>query len=132
MSSAHTARPRPRTLEELGEPYQAGDQVGLTGLEARFEKQLAGTPSGDIMAVAAGDQVEVIDHIAGREPEPVKTTLDPAVQAAVEVALGDTTQPTAVVVVDSHSNVRAVASRPSASSTGRWRASTRRARRSRW
>jgi len=99
-------------LEELGEPYQAGDQVGLTGLEARFEKQLAGTPSGDIMTVAAGDQVEVIDHIAGREPEPVKTTLDPAVQAAVEVALGDTTQPTAVVVVDSHSNVRAVASRP--------------------
>jgi cell division protein FtsI/penicillin-binding protein 2 len=99
-------------LEELGEPYQAGDQVGLTGLEARFEKQLAGTPSGDIMTVAAGDQVEVIDHIAGTEPEPVRTTLDPSVQAAVEVALGDTTQPTAVVVVDSHSNVRAVASRP--------------------
>jgi cell division protein FtsI/penicillin-binding protein 2 len=99
-------------LEELGEPYQAGDRVGLTGLEARFEKQLAGTPSGDIMTVAAGDQVEVIDHITGQEPEPVRTTLDPAVQAAVEVALGDTTQPTAVVVVDSHSNVRAVASRP--------------------
>jgi cell division protein FtsI/penicillin-binding protein 2 len=99
-------------LEELGEPYQAGDQVGLTGLEARFEKQLAGTPSGDIMTVAAGDQVEVIDHITGRDPEPVSTTLDPAVQAAVEVALGDTAQPTAVVVVDSHSNVRAVAARP--------------------
>ncbi len=99
-------------LDELGEPYQAGDRVGLTGLEARFETQLAGTPSGDIMTVAAGDQVEVIDHIAGRDPEPVKTTLDPAVQAAVEVALGDTTRPTAVVVVDSHSNVRAVASRP--------------------
>jgi cell division protein FtsI/penicillin-binding protein 2 len=99
-------------LEELGEPYQVGDRVGLTGLEARFEKQLAGTPSGDIMTVAAGDQVEVIDHITGTEPVPVRTTLDPAVQAAVEVALGDTTQPTAVVVVDSQSNVRAVASRP--------------------
>jgi cell division protein FtsI/penicillin-binding protein 2 len=99
-------------LAELGEPYQVGDRVGLTGLEARFEKQLAGTPSGDIMTVAAGDQVEVIDQIAGREPEPVRTTLDPAVQAAVEVALGDTTRPTAIVVVDSQSNVRAVASRP--------------------
>ncbi|HET8620713.1 MAG TPA: NTF2-like N-terminal transpeptidase domain-containing protein, partial [Acidimicrobiales bacterium] len=38
-------------LEELGEPYQAGDQVGLTGIEARYETQLAGTPSGDIMTV---------------------------------------------------------------------------------
>jgi cell division protein FtsI/penicillin-binding protein 2 len=99
-------------LDELGEPYQVGDRVGLTGLEARFEKQLAGAPSGDIMTVAAGDQTEVIDHITGRDPVPVKTTLDPAVQAAVEVALGDTTRPTAVVVVDSHSNIRAVASRP--------------------
>ena len=99
-------------LEELGEPYAVGDLVGLTGIEARFETQLAGTPSGDIMTVAAAEQVEVIDRIEGRAPQPVRTTLDPAVQAAVEVALGDTTRPTAVVVVDADSNVRAVASRP--------------------
>jgi cell division protein FtsI/penicillin-binding protein 2 len=99
-------------LEELGAPYQAGDQVGLTGIEARFEAQLAGAPSGEIRTVAAADQVEVIDTIEGRAPEPVRTTLDPAVQAAVEVALGDTTQPTAVVIVDAASNIRAVASRP--------------------
>jgi cell division protein FtsI/penicillin-binding protein 2 len=99
-------------LEELGEPYQAGDLVGLTGIEARYETQLAGTPSGDIMTVAAGDQVEVIDRIEGRTPQPVRTTLDQAAQAAVEVALGTTTSPTAVVVVDAAGNVRAVASRP--------------------
>ena len=99
-------------LEELEAPYQAGDQVGLTGIEARFEAQLAGAPSGEIRTVAAADQVEVIDTIEGRAPEPVRTTLDPAVQAAVEVALGDTTQPTAVVIVDAASNIRAVASRP--------------------
>jgi cell division protein FtsI/penicillin-binding protein 2 len=99
-------------LEELGAPYQAGDQVGLTGIEARFETQLAGTPAGEIRTMAAADQVEVIGTIEGRAPEPVRTTLDPAVQAAVEVALGDTTQPTAVVVVDATSNIRAVASRP--------------------
>jgi cell division protein FtsI/penicillin-binding protein 2 len=99
-------------LAELGPPYEAGDQVGLTGIEARFETQLAGTPSGEIRTVAAADQVEVIATIEGRAPEPVRTTLDPAVQAAVEVALGDTTQATAVVVVDAASNIRAVASRP--------------------
>ncbi len=100
-------------LDDLGEPYQAGDKVGLTGIEARFEKKLAGTPSGDIQVVGAGDEVlDTIGRVEGRAPEPVRTTLDPTVQALVEAALGDTTQPTAVVVVDSQDNVRAVASRP--------------------
>ncbi len=101
-------------LEELGEPYQAGDSVGLSGLEGRFETQLAGTPSGDITVVRdIGDEVvATVGRIEGRAPKPVRTTIDPAVQSAVEAALGDTTRPTAIVVVDSKSNVRAVASRP--------------------
>jgi cell division protein FtsI/penicillin-binding protein 2 len=100
-------------LEELGEPYQAGDLVGLSGLEARFEEELAGTPSSSIQVVGPDDEVvEELERFEGREPQPVQTTLDPAVQAAVEAALGDTTTPTAIVVVDSKSNVRAAASRP--------------------
>ena len=100
-------------LEELGEPYEAGDLVGLTGLEALYEEQLAGTPSTTIQVVGADDEVvEDVERFEGRAPEPVQTTLDPAVQEAVEAALGDTTTPTAIVVVDSKSNVRAVASRP--------------------
>jgi cell division protein FtsI/penicillin-binding protein 2 len=100
-------------LTELGEPYQGGDRVGLTGLEARFEKQLAGTPSGEIQVVGSDDTVvKAVGTIEGTAPEPVTTTLDPAVQAAVEAALGDTTQPLAVVVVDAKDNVRAAASRP--------------------
>jgi cell division protein FtsI/penicillin-binding protein 2 len=100
-------------LDELGEPYQAGDLVGLTGLEARFEEQLAGTPSTAIEVVdSAGEVVEELERFPGREPEPVATTLDADVQAAIEAALGDTTDPTAIVVVDDESNVRGVASRP--------------------
>ncbi len=100
-------------LEELGEPYQVGDLVGLTGLEAQFEEELAGTPSSSIQVIGADDEVvDEVERFEGREPEPVRTTIDPAVQAAVEAALGDTTAPTAIVVVDSKSNVRAVASRP--------------------
>ncbi|HET6954067.1 MAG TPA: penicillin-binding transpeptidase domain-containing protein [Acidimicrobiales bacterium] len=101
-------------LEELGAPYEAGDLVGLSGLEAAYEAQLAGTPSGEIrVARDADDQlVEVVGTVEGTAPRPLSTTLDPVAQAAVEAALGDTTQPAAVVVVDSGGNVRAVASRP--------------------
>lgn len=100
-------------LEELGEPYRQGDLVGLSGLEARFEEELAGTPSVAVQLVGADDEVvEELERFEGRAPEPVRTTIDPAVQTAVEAALGDTTAPTAIVVVDSQSNVRAVASRP--------------------
>jgi cell division protein FtsI/penicillin-binding protein 2 len=100
-------------LEELGPPYQAGDMVGLSGLEARFEEQLAGTPSSTVQVVTEdGTVVADVHRFEGQAPQPVRTTLDPAVQSAVEAALGTTTAPTAIVVVDSKSNVRAVASRP--------------------
>ena len=100
-------------LHELGEPYQAGDLVGLSGLEALFEEELAGTPSSSIQLVGSDDEVvEEVERFEGREPQPVRTTIDPAVQVAVEQALGETTAPTAVVVVDTKGNVRAVASRP--------------------
>ncbi|HEX6418641.1 MAG TPA: penicillin-binding transpeptidase domain-containing protein [Acidimicrobiales bacterium] len=100
-------------LDELGGHYQAGDLVGLSGLEGRFEEQLAGTPSSTVVVVDAnGEVVEEIERFEGRAPEPVRTSIDPAVQLAVESALGDVTSPAAAVVVDSKSNVRAVASRP--------------------
>jgi cell division protein FtsI/penicillin-binding protein 2 len=100
-------------LDELGDPYQAGDQVGLTGLEAQFEKQLAGGPSGEIRVVGEdGKAISTVGRVSGRKPEPLATTLDPTVQAAVEAAIGDDDRPLAVVVVDKDSNVRAVASRP--------------------
>ncbi len=100
-------------LEELGQPYLAGDVVGLSGIEAAYEAQLAGTPSGDIqLADAQGEVVEVLDRIEGREPRPVATTLDRTAQAAVESALAATNRPAAAVVVDRDGNVRAVASRP--------------------
>jgi cell division protein FtsI/penicillin-binding protein 2 len=100
-------------LEELGQPYREGDLVGLTGIEAAYETQLAGTPSGDIQLTdAEGEVVEVLDRIEGREPQPVATTLDRTAQAAVESALSATDRPAGAVVVDRDGNVRAVASRP--------------------
>jgi cell division protein FtsI/penicillin-binding protein 2 len=100
-------------LEELGHPYREGDLIGLTGIEAAYETQLAGTPSGDIQLTdAEGEVVEVLDRIEGREPRPVATTLDRTAQAAVESALSATDRPAAAVVVDRDGSVWAVASRP--------------------
>jgi cell division protein FtsI/penicillin-binding protein 2 len=100
-------------LEELGAPYQVGDIVGATGLEDRFERELAGTPSGAIRILdAEGEVVEELGRIEGQAPTPVATTLDPRVQAAVETALTGETRPVAVVAVDSKGNIRASASRP--------------------
>jgi cell division protein FtsI/penicillin-binding protein 2 len=100
-------------LEKLGPSYRVGDLVGQTGLEARFEEQLAGTPSGAIrIEDADGNEVTVLGHIDGTKPKPVKTTLDPQVQSAVEAALVGVTQPAAVVAVDGKGNIRASASRP--------------------
>jgi cell division protein FtsI/penicillin-binding protein 2 len=100
-------------LEELGPTYRVGDVVGLTGLEARFERELAGTPSSTIRTVdGEGEVVEELGRIEGTAPTPITITLDPRVQAAVESALGGETRPVAVVAVDSKGNIRASASRP--------------------
>jgi cell division protein FtsI/penicillin-binding protein 2 len=100
-------------LDELGPAYAVGDQVGLTGLEAQFERELAGTPSGEVQIVDENDEpADVLDRIEGTEPEPLATTIDPAVQSAVETAIGTVDKPAAIVVVDADGNIRGVASRP--------------------
>src|SRR5918996_125421 len=100
-------------LEELGPPYQAGDVVGFGGIEATYETQLAGTPSGDIQLTdAEGEVAEVLDRIEGRAPQPVATTLDRTAQSAVESAMGTSDRSVAAVVVDRDGNLRAAASRP--------------------
>ncbi len=101
-------------LAELGEPYQVGDNVGLSGLEANFERQLAGTPSGDVRTVdAAGTTVRTLFTFPGTPPQPVRTTLDRRTQEAAEAALAGVTSPAAIVAVDAATgDVRAVVSRP--------------------
>ncbi len=100
-------------LAELGAPYQPGDVVGVTGLEARYERSLAGTPTSEIQVLDADDKaVRTLDTIEGRAPVAVDTTIDRNVQTAVEQALVGVTKPAAIVVTDPKGNIRAVASRP--------------------
>jgi cell division protein FtsI/penicillin-binding protein 2 len=101
-------------LEQLGPPYAVGDQVGLDGLEARFEEQLAGVPDVAVRIVdPEGTEVTALASFPGVAPEPLVTTLDPAVQQAAEAALADIGVPAALVAVDAATGeVRASVSRP--------------------
>lgn len=101
-------------LEALGPPYAVGDEVGLDGIEARFEEQLAGRPTVAIEAVdGAGTVVEAVGSFPGSAPAPVRTTLDPRIQAAADAALADLPVPAALVAVDAATGqVRATASSP--------------------
>jgi len=101
-------------LDQLGSPYEVGDVVGLSGLEAAFERQLAGAPSGEVRVVdGKGDTVQVLRRFAGKQPVALHTTLDPSVQAAAEQALADVTKPAGLVALDATTGaVRAIVSRP--------------------
>ena len=100
-------------LSELGAPYEVGDRVGLSGLEAAYERTLAGSPSGDVHAVdAAGATVGVLQAFTGTAPAPLRTTIDPVAQAAAQAALAGVTQPAAVVAMDGSGAIRAVVSTP--------------------
>ena len=88
-------------LTELGAPYQTGDETGHgNGLEAAFERQLAGTPSGEVrLAGKDGEAVKVLHEFAGTDGQAVETTLDPRVQEAAEDALDSLAKPAALVAM---------------------------------
>jgi cell division protein FtsI/penicillin-binding protein 2 len=101
-------------LTQLGLPYEEGDQVGLSGLEAAYERQLAGLPSGEVRLVDASSvEVGVVAQFPGTPPEPLVLTLDPRVQVAADQALVGVVQPAAIVAIDATTgDVRAVSARP--------------------
>ena len=88
-------------LKRLGAPYQTGDLTGHgNGLEATFERQLAGSPAGEVrLAGKDGATAKVLQRFAGEDGRPVETTLDPRLQRAGERALAGVAKPAALVAV---------------------------------
>src|SRR6202020_2389717 len=87
-----------------GGAYNASSVVGQTGLEASAEQQLAGTPTATVEVLTAkGAHVATLATLAGHAGTPVKTSIDPTVQAAAESALAAKTpsgKSAALVAVD--------------------------------
>jgi cell division protein FtsI/penicillin-binding protein 2 len=108
-------------LKRLGAGYASGDQVGQWGLEARFERRLAGTPTRRVVVRSSeGAERETLFRRAGRPGRSLPTTLEIGVQLAAESALGDRDDEAALVAVDARSgDLLAVANRPVDSSFDR-------------
>jgi cell division protein FtsI/penicillin-binding protein 2 len=103
-------------LEELGDLYEPGDSVGQFGLEQVLEQQLVGT---DRILVGLRDGTDgqlqvVLGEGQERASAPARTTIDVAVQRAVENAIGLAgDQPAAIVAVDPETGaILGAASRP--------------------
>jgi len=93
----------------------AGDIVGLSGLQERYDEQLRGRPGVTVQAVPADEAADArelfrSDPVPG---EPVETTLDTGLQLAAEEVLAPVVPPSAIVALrPSTGDVLAAASGP--------------------
>ena len=92
----------------------AGDDVGLSGLQQRYDEQLAGTRGEEIVAAGAqGGARRVLftaDPVAGN---PLSTTIDPPLQTLAQTALAGVGPASALVAIrPSTGDLVAVASGP--------------------
>ncbi len=78
--------------------YAAGDVAGLSGLQARYDDQLRGTPGLVVNRVGDDGEEEVfrVDEVDG---QPLATTLDEDLQIAAEKILADVGPASALVAI---------------------------------
>ncbi len=100
------AREGSRTLAHAARPLVGGVDpdtgAGTSGLQERYDEQLAGTPAAAVVIAdrESGDAVETLHEQDGGEPgTPVETTLDAQVQQAAEAALEDLGRDGSIVAV---------------------------------
>lgn len=76
----------------------AGDTAGLSGLQRQYDAQLRGTPGVVVSAVAGeGGATRVLLDVPPVPGEPLRTTLDPALQQRAEDVIG-ALEPAAAIV----------------------------------
>jgi hypothetical protein len=102
------------TTEAASDDRLPGDPAGTSGLQAAFDVDLGGGASGDVVVREGDSVVEMLDHIDGRAPAPVRTSIDLRMQAAAESVLATVVDhPAALVAIrPSTGEVTAVASSP--------------------
>jgi len=87
-------------LRQDGVPYRPGTTVGLSGLQAAYQRGLTGSPTTEVVLQnAAGHRVAVLQHWAGAPGMPVQTTIDEHVQSAADDALAGLPGSGAIVAI---------------------------------
>lgn len=69
--------------------YRAGDEAGLSGLEARYDEQLAGMPGAALVAIDADGASRPLAQVDPEPGEPLVLTLDVRRQKIAEAVLAD-------------------------------------------
>jgi cell division protein FtsI/penicillin-binding protein 2 len=88
-------------VEKSDGRVQGGDEVGLSGLQQRYDEQLAGTPAIEVRAVGEGGATRVLSSDPGQAGQPLRLTLDIDLQRKAEHILadaGDETSPASAIV----------------------------------
>ncbi|HKR71839.1 MAG TPA: penicillin-binding transpeptidase domain-containing protein [Streptosporangiaceae bacterium] len=109
----------PATAEQakkLGAPYQAGDPIGQSGIEAAYQNRLAGSAALTIKITnAAKHTSRTVRSFAAVKGKPVRTSIEMRVQLAASHAVSgaSTSKPVDMVVIQpSTGKVLAVVERP--------------------
>jgi len=114
----------PVTAEQLrnSPSLRVGDEIGQSGLQAAYERRLAGTPTRRVVTrhVETGAPERTLLERPGHPGQDLRTTLDLRAQRAAETALGAVDANAALVAMQpSTGDVLAVANRPEDSSYDR-------------
>jgi cell division protein FtsI/penicillin-binding protein 2 len=105
FAAALLGRVGPATAEVVAESdgaIVAGDEVGLSGLQARYDEQLRGAPGTAVVARDADDRLRTLFEVPATDGADLATTLDPALQEKAERALatlGDGAPAAALVAI---------------------------------
>jgi hypothetical protein len=87
-------------LRADGALYAPGTTVGLSGLEQKYQRQLLGTPTTEVVVVdSAGEQTGVLAQWPGTAGTPVHTTINSTMQNAALAALNGLSSSGEIVAV---------------------------------
>jgi cell division protein FtsI/penicillin-binding protein 2 len=85
-------------VEESEGLVVAGDVVGLSGLQSRYDEQLAGTKGLQVQAVPAEGEARTLYDVPPAAGTPLRTTLDLDLQARAEDAVSSVAGPASALV----------------------------------
>ncbi len=86
-------------LEEHPDRYRAGDQVGLSGLQARYDDQLRGEPGAVVNRVSSSGQEQELFRVGAHPGSPLRLNLDVDLQQRAEQLLSSVRSASALVAV---------------------------------
>ncbi len=86
-------------ITEHPDLYQIGDVAGLSGLQARYDEQLRGTPGQEVNAVGSDGKTREIFRVDAIDGQPLELTMDERLQIAAEQALADIGPAAALVAI---------------------------------